>query len=302
MVAILYLSKVMIGGWASFTAHLSLTTGWKIYRLCKREERCERPFGWNCSYRNISTLPAEPIIISALGKHYVPHLKGLPDGTTIVIHDPTELKPSVWEEIQRFRVIVIRESMLAHIPNAVFMRHPFYPFFPTDFPFQFLKTEKPQRPVSVSRIDWDKNIGILVEANAMGAGIEIWGSVNRLYIHHAGLDMGASYKGRFAKTFGAISQILSGATHAIDLSTICRDGGGSQYTFLEAIYHGVPLILHKKWVEHPKSIFKDGVNCRAVSNALELVQALKMPPLLATELLEPHLSVSWLSLFPADER
>ena len=130
--------------------------------------------------------------------------------------------------------------------------------------------------------------------------IEIWGFVNRLYLHHSGLDMGSAYKGRFPKSFTAISEILSGASHVVDLSTICRDGGGSQYTFLEAIYHGVPLILHKKWIEHPNSIFKDGVNCRAVSNAVELVDALKMPPLLATELLEPHLTVSWLSLFPSD--
>jgi hypothetical protein len=83
------------------------------------------------------------------------------------------------------------------------------------------------------------------------------------------------------------------------MSTIFRDGGGSQYTFLEAIYFGVPLILHKRWVEHPNSIFKDGVNCRAVETGAELAEALKLPPLFAGELLEPHLTVSWRGLFPS---
>jgi len=288
----------MIGGWATFTAHLSLTTGWKIYKISKREERCERPFGYNCSYRNLSALPAEQIIVAALSKHYVDVLKTLPDGTTIVIHDPTELKPSVWVEIQRLRVVVIRESMLKHIPSAVFLHHPFYFFLPHPF-FQFTIPEetRPRHPVSISRIDWDKNTNLIVEANEKGAGIEIYGFVNRLYLHHANINLGDTYRGKFEKSFSAIGKILAGASHVVDLSTICRDGGGSQYTFLEAIRFQIPLILHRKWVSHPNSIFKDGVNCRAVETADELVEALKMPPLLANELLEPHLLVSWRALF-----
>jgi hypothetical protein len=246
----------------------------------------------------LAALPAEPIIVAALSKHYLDVLKMLPDGTTIVIHDPTELKPSVWTEIQRLRVIVIRESMLRHIPNAIFLHHPFYYFLPHPF-FQFAaEEERPRRPVSISRIDWDKNFDIIVEANAAGAGIEIHGMVNRLYVHHANIVLGSAYRGRFPKSFSAIGEILAGASHVVDLSTICRDGGGSQYTFLEAIRFQIPLILHKKWVSHPNSIFKDGVNCRAVETAEELVEALKKPPLLASELLEPHLTVSWRALFP----
>jgi len=292
MVAILYLSRSMIGGWASFTAHLSLTTGWKIYRLTKRTEKNERSFGYGCTYRNVSKIPDGPILVSAVGKHFIPHLKTLPDGTTLVIHDPTEFRSKiVCNELMRFRVVVIRESMKQLLPNAIFLRHPF---------FQFPKTERqPTHPVSISRIDFDKNSHLLVEANALGAGIAIWGFANRLYLHHSGIDLGAAYRGQFAKSFSAVGEILSTASHVVDMSTIFRDGGGSQYTFLEAIYFGVPLILHKRWVEHPNSIFKDGVNCRAVETGAELAEALKLPPLFAGELLEPHLTVSWRGLFPS---
>ena len=42
----------------------------------------------------------------------------------------------------------------------------------------------------------------------------------------------------------------------VDMSIIKGDGGGTQYTFLEAIYHDCALILHKEWVEAGDT-FKD---------------------------------------------
>ena len=47
------------------------------------------------------------------------------------------------------------------------------------------------------------------------------------------------------------------------MSIIKEDGGGTQYTFLEAMYHDCNLILHKEWVEKG-NIFVDKKNCYVV--------------------------------------
>ena len=57
--------------------------------------------------------------------------------------------------------------------------------------------------------------------------------------------------------------LLDNCAFVVDMSIIVGDGGGTQYTFLEAIYHGCALILHKDWVEKG-NVFKNGKNCFVV--------------------------------------
>jgi hypothetical protein len=59
----------------------------------------------------------------------------------------------------------------------------------------------------------------------------------------------------------------------IDMSTIKQDGGGTQYTFLEAIYGDCVLILHNEWITKG-DLFQSGVNCIGVSNEEELSQVI----------------------------
>ena len=49
------------------------------------------------------------------------------------------------------------------------------------------------------------------------------------------------------------------------MSIIKEDGGGTQYTFLEAIYHDCVLILHHDWISKG-NIFKKNINCFVVGN------------------------------------
>ena len=63
----------------------------------------------------------------------------------------------------------------------------------------------------------------------------------------------------------------------IDLSFLPNDGGGTQYTFLDAIYHNCAIILNRQWIENVDREymhFKEGENCYAVSNAVELKELL----------------------------
>ena len=64
-------------------------------------------------------------------------------------------------------------------------------------------------------------------------------------------------------------QILKTPLFMIDLSVIANDGGGTQYTFLEAIYNDCVLILHNDWIKKDK-LFVDKYNCFGVSNEMEL--------------------------------
>ena len=63
----------------------------------------------------------------------------------------------------------------------------------------------------------------------------------------------------------------------VNLSDITEDGGGTQCTFLEAIYNDFAIILNKKWIESiDKNIdLKEGYNCYAVSNEYELIDLVK---------------------------
>ena len=55
----------------------------------------------------------------------------------------------------------------------------------------------------------------------------------------------------------------------IDLSTIKDDGGGTQYTFLEAIYNDCILILNREWIDKG-DLFVENENCLAVKDEYEL--------------------------------
>ena len=57
------------------------------------------------------------------------------------------------------------------------------------------------------------------------------------------------------------------------MSIIKGDGGGTQYTFLEAIHHEVVLILHNEWIEKG-NLLESGINCIGVSNEYELSEFL----------------------------
>ena len=126
--------------------------------------------------------------------------------------------------------------------------------------------------------------------------VDIYGAMNDLYVYHKLRDtqFRRYYKGKFPKTFEALTDLLATSKFVVDMSAINRDGGGSQYTFLEAIY-GLCLGLSSKWVEGVKTPFRHGVNCFIVSNADELRELLTRNPDTkkivknAKRMLAPHL-------------
>ena len=313
-----YMGKPTYGGWVTFTAHLQLKYKYPLYNIAKRTEKLKsgepklRPYGYGTYYQNISIdeLSKLPnLFITAIDKTYYEHLDKFPDGTTIVIHDPTEVKSKaskpVLDNLGRFNVITIRETVKAMLKDkynidSKFLYHPF-------FEYQYKKDKKPEGSIAISRIDFDKHTDIIIRANdklPKEQTIDIYGAKNDLYVFHhlktkLGLDLDKYYKGQFEKDYTKLAEMLAKMKFMVDLSAIKGDGGGSQYTFLEAIHNECVLVLNKAWVEGVTTPFVHGKNCFIVSNENELAELLlsgidtKKIVKEAKKLLEKHIDNSW---------
>lgn len=158
--------------------------------------------------------------------------------------------------------------------KAVFAPHPYIAPEFTDV--------KKIGAVAFSRLDWDKNTHIIAEANQdldPKKRVQIYGSENTLYTHHK-IDKDfpnwrSEYKGKFHKGFTAAYDLAASSNFVVDLSVISGDGGGTQYTFLEAWAAKSHLIIHSSWLSDKDNTMKDGSNCTSVSNATELSKLLK---------------------------
>lgn len=336
---ILYLAKPPYGGWVTFTAHLALKYNVPVYKITSRGGSAKYNLGYGVQYQNISPEKltemidsGERPIISAIDKNYFDYLELIPDDSFIVIHDPTEFnlkkKKVVLDNLVRFNVITIRDTVKTvlkdlHDIDSTFLLHPYVP--------HITPSEVKEGAVSISRIDHDKNTDIIIRANSQIADVknrvEIYGAKNDIYDYHTLRKMPeyeegfiCQYRKTFGKTCHAIEEILASKKFVVDCSSIHQDGGGSQYTFLEALDAGCILILNNRWTSAPGSIWEDGMNCLVVgkvedpskkignkpSAVAELVEILTNPPDNATckkirknanEILEKHVEADWSFVF-----
>jgi hypothetical protein len=302
-----YMARPVYGGWVSFTAHLALKHNLPLFKVGNKTETKQREFGYGVQYQNrgIDDLPSGKTLITAIDKTNYEYLPKFPNGTYIVIHDPTEVSSKATEplvkELKRFKILTIRKSVQDYLKDKLglsskFLLHPF-------FEYKFEKESNPKDAVSISRIDFDKHTDILLKANKeLNNPILIYGAHNRMYVHFKlqGLGFKKYYKGQFEKSFEELSKILKNAKFVTDMSVINHDGGGSQYTFLEAIYQKCALIINEKWVEGFATPFKDKENCFVVKDEHDLVTLLKSNPSVekinknAYKMLEPHIKVDWI--------
>lgn len=274
---LLYLSNSGYGGWVSFTYHLCKILEFDYVAKIGKSFNGGGIFYGDLQYGNIpvEALPhfGNPIITAVDKAHY--HVLNQIKTGTIVIHDPTELSEPVIEFARSNRVITIRKTV-SDLLNSMgitnqFLKHPFYRYDKIDLPKMYNR--------ALSRVDFDKNTNIICKANQLGADIEIHGYRNHIYYFHElkELDFDKYYKGAYSKKLSDISALYAGTKYLVDLSTIKKDGGGTQYTFLEAEHHDCSLILHKDWVNVSGSEYQDGVNCYAVGDEHELLSALSKP-------------------------
>lgn len=275
-----YLAKPKYGGWPTYTSHLYeglLGAGAKpiLLKPGNRTETKQRPYGRGFLYQNLAepdmnVLVKElPFLVTAVDKTYRELAIRLHDaGAWLVIHDPTELKEPLASSLHQERVIVIRESMLSHLPKATYIPHPYKPL-------GLANTTDRRNAVSVSRVDFDKHTEIIIQANReLAEPIHIYGFLNTIYSHftldETDADWKRNYHGAFpADDLWAGARIALRYRYVVDMSVIKADGGGTQYTFLEAADAGCGLILNAGW--QPTGLLRDYAH--TVSNAAELIEA-----------------------------
>ena len=273
---LVYMAKPIYGGWVTCTAHMCLINKKRLLKIAKRTEPKQRDFGYGVGYQNMridDLLEVPNLMITAVDKHYWKYLHLFPKRTKLIIHDPTELKGKenpLIPLLSNFEVITIRETVKSLLKekygiDSVFMKHPFYKYPKTKNPSDYFA-------VSIARIDFDKHTDLILQANKLikdpKKRIYLFGAENRLYVHHKlqDLDFPTYWKGKYPKTLPLSynnKDLLNDCKFVVDMSIIKEDGGGTQYTFLEAMYHDCNLILHKEWVEKG-NIFVDKKNCYVV--------------------------------------
>ena len=285
---LVYMAKPSFGGWRTFTAHLSKKYDYDLYKIGNKTESKTRPYGYDVEYQNVSIddlLKKPNLLITAIDKNYYEHLP----------------------KLNVFKVITIRETVHNLLKNKykiknTFLHHPFYEFKKPN------NNINKNRALALSRVDFDKHTDIIIDANDKlpeNKRVDIYGAQNDLYVYHKLRDTNYKkyYKGKFPKEFSSLVELLEPCKFLVDMSAIKGDGGGSQYTFLEAIYMDCALVLNSKWVKNNtdniKTPFKHGVNCYIVNNKDELAKLLRSNLNTvkitnnAKKLLKPHLLNQW---------
>lgn len=281
-------------GGAAYTVHLMRAMRQQglepvLFQLASRSNNKPRRFVAELTYQHIDTASAvamcKAMPVLVLYSHFK-HFRNdtlllLQARASIVFHATAELHSDLVAEVERLgtRCIAIRESLAGHLQaegvNATFIRHP------------YIRNEAakpfPRRmhAVSLSRVDYAKHTELVAEANSMLAldrKVAIYGDVNRMFAFHT-LDKAfpawrENYSGPFKLGMGL--RLAKAATFVVDLTYWKNDGGGTQYTFLEAWDAGAHLVVHKRWCELPGPV-EDGRTAVAVEDAQTLVDALQVP-------------------------
>lgn len=286
---LVYMSPNPFGGWVTFTSHLAKGLGRKclLRKVRKKTERTYRDFGYGLSYNNIAVEDLlnldMPTLITAVHKSEVENaVKLLEAGAWIVIHDPNEFH--LLDIVpDRSKVITIRKSVAKQIPESTLIPHPYQRSISSAALAPPAKRRK--RAVSVARIDFDKNTHILLGANRLlpeGKKIELHGFENRLYGKFKLMKQFPEWEQvqsthKFDRVQHAAPELCSKATYAVDMSIIKDDGGGTQYTFLEAMDGGAVNVLNCGWIM-PKGEMVPNLNCLTVEGPEDLAKVIQRMP------------------------
>jgi hypothetical protein len=294
MINLLYAATPRYGGWPSFTAHLyaqlrKMGHAVRLFKAGNRLETQQRPYGRGLTYQNIGVdalgAVAGEWLVTAVDKGGVAHAQALAGKALFVVHDPTELKPDFVQVLKASAVVAIRPTfapaLAKHGIESTFIPHPYERF-------DSRKQKRTTHAVAVSRIDWDKHTDIIAKANALlpkTKRVQIYGAENRMYTHHKidqlVLGWRDDVRGTFPVEFDAGMRLCEGAHWMVDLSVIAGDGGGSQYTFMEAWDAGAALVVNRGWRAPGGEV--DDTNSVAVGNEHELADLLRERPNSALE-------------------
>lgn len=280
-VNLFYLSPNTTGGWVTFTSHLArclqdVGVKCNLFKITGKTWPSKKDFGYGLKYANVDLgravqiTQSAPTLIVAVAKKFSEQAEYLISrGAKLVVHDPTELK-NLPRNLEERRCVVIRQAGLRFMPGANFIRHPYKRMGPPVEYDRYLAG-------STCRIDFDKNTTILLDANRiLEKKIAIYGFENRLYTKFKIMPYYSEWeqsKVAYPRTENAAFDILSRVKFAVDMSLIKGDGGGTQYSFLEAWDAGAVPVIHRDWVRQNDDM-KPGVNCIVAYDGKSLASVL----------------------------
>lgn len=299
MIGLFFMYRTFGGGTTSFTVHLyegmrRAGLNPKIFRVKERGEHFTRPFAKyeGVEYRNITSEEAikiakhnPSVLVAPCNSKFLQFdptiiAKLMKAGMRLVIHDPNEFE--IYDHLENRhtikRPICIRPTMKQFFPDAVFIPHPYVREYPkNNAP---LPAKRPWHAVSIARITFVKRTQIIVEANTKlpkNKQVVLRGAENRLFTRFKILPYYPEFKQGgygFPMVWGASARECAKARYAVDLTWFPDDGGGSQYSFMEAWDAGAINVIHEDWLRY-KGEMKAGKNCLTVTDAKTLVKLLK---------------------------
>ena len=309
-ISLFYMSKVGLGGFVKYTSELykafqMMGHDVHLYKIRSRWEKKLRDFNEGVQSRNISIEDAKDIIAKTdaaivtatwwKGWHEDIQIL-LEQGAEVVIHDHTEYNKDFIAFMKSYdiRPIVIRLANANNMKKVglapVFIPHPYIPLMSHEF--RISKKHRPVHAISVCRLDFDKRTHMLIEANQQlpkDKQIQIWGTHVRMYMYnkivhkYKGWDDDKHYTGpnyprehqHFSKENGYAVKLNATAEFSVDMSAIVGDGGGTQYSFLQAMDAGTIAVINQDWIIDDHDEMLDSVNCIAVEDVNDLVALLK---------------------------
>ena len=295
-VYLFYCADVPLGGFVSYTVHLyrsmeAMGMQPVLVKLGKSTDRKTRH--WREGVHTIrmsvrdavqTALSSPSLIVCVQWKKMKAFARPLLDvGVPWVTHDAS---PGEWDKElldagrrNNSKIVAIRSTLEEKLRptglNVRFIHHPYRRKF-DDSGYAADKGA-----CTLSRVDWDKHTEMVCEANLKhDAKIDIWGFENRLFSHHK-LDKDwpgwrRRFRGKFASGTGAT--MARHHAYAVDMTDIKRDGGGTQYTHLEAWDAGTVLVLNKAWWRDGAGDVLEGVHAVAAATPAGLAGVVRGSP------------------------
>lgn len=279
-VNVLYLAKAKFGGWPTFTKHLKdalKRAGMDPVLRVHGARMAPVDFGHGLRALRMPheamKRTKEPMLIAAADKKHAGIAQDLVlnHGAKIVVHDPAEKHLA---RIPGSSVIVIRRTMHAKVPGSTFIPHPYTRFYGGEHQ---PGKDKKYEAISQSRVDFDKYTHHILEANDLGSRIKVFGSANPMYVYFKLRERWPKFKAEeFPRQAHAGAKLCAEASAVVDMSAIKGDGGGSQYSFLEAWDAEAPLVINRKWLDNlPPDEMRVNGNCLAAADGMELFAILE---------------------------
>lgn len=199
-------------------------------------------------------------------------------GMRVVVHDPEQFKYHHLKDRSKIiDPIAIRPSMLKHLPTATFIPHPYHREFAGH---QGGDLSTREAGACIARLTYAKRPKIILEANRRlpaNLRLRFHGQENRMMTYFTAKGgYPEMTQGGYDLPFiwGVSARMIRSYAFMPDMTRFKYDGGGSQYTFMEAWDAGSVVIVHCDWL-YVDGEMKDGFNCLAVAGPKQLASLIR---------------------------